>query len=224
MDGISVVNQLKKKLKISTDGQLADKLGVSLASVGVWKNRTEVTALQTAGLVAAGVKTAEERALREAENNAVRTIVEYFPLNKCKSRGGAKYELFESNNGHQYLTGLRAELSSNHGIYVFYDSRGHAIYVGKAREQRLWKEMNLAFNRKRDVQTIMKVGHPERNQVFKTSDEKKRQIREFTVELHHIAAYVSAYQVANGMINSLEAMLVRCFANDLLNVRMENIA
>lgn len=223
MDGASVIKQLKRKLGLFTDAQLANKLGISYASVSVWKSRQDVTALQAAGLIASGVETAEMRATNEAEANAVRPIVEYFPLSKCKSKGGGKYELFDSSNGHKYLAGLRAELSNKHGIYIFYDSRGHAIYVGKAREQRLWQEMNSAFNRKRDVQTIMKVAHPERNQDFKTSDEKKRQIREFTVELHHIAAFASAYLVADGMINSIEAMLVRCFANDLLNVRMENI-
>jgi hypothetical protein len=83
--------------------------------------------------------------------------------------------------------------------------------------------MNLAFNRNRkDVQEIMRVKHPERNQAFKTSDEKRRQIRPHAVALHQIASYVSAYKVADGMINELEAMLVRSFANDLLNVRMEH--
>lgn len=222
--GTAIVQQLKRKLGVATDRQLADKLGISLASVTGWKAREEITPLQVAGLLATAVNTAEVRAAMDVENSAIRPIVEYFPLNKCKSRGGARYELFDSGNGHKYLNGLRAELAGSHGIYVFYDSRGHAIYVGKAREQKLWQEMNSAYNRNRDVQTIMKVNHPERNQSFKTSDEKKRQIREFTVQLHQIAAYVSAYKVIDGMVNSVEAMLVRSFANDLLNVKMESIA
>lgn len=223
MDGASVIRYLKKKLSLGTDKQLADKLGISPAGLQGWKRQDDVTALQVAGLVSAGVRETEIRTKQEVEANAVKPIVEFFPLNKCQSRGGTKYELFDSNDGHLYLQGLRKELAAHHGVYVFSDSRGHAIYVGKARDQPLWNEMNAAFNRQRDVQKIMRVAHPERNQAFKTSDEKKRQIRETTVKLHDIAMYFSAYQVADGMINSLEAMLVRCFANDLLNVRMEKL-
>jgi hypothetical protein len=39
--------------------------------------------------------------------------------------------------------------------------------------------------------------------------------------LYDLADYFSAYSVDDGMINDLEALLVRGFANDLLNVKME---
>ena len=41
--------------------------------------------------------------------------------------------------------------------------------------------------------------------------------------LHAIAAYLSAYAVPIGLISKIEALLVRGFANDLLNTRMESI-
>jgi hypothetical protein len=41
------------------------------------------------------------------------------------------------------------------------------------------------------------------------------------VPLHELAIYFSAYQVDDEMVDKLEALLVRSFANDLLNVRME---
>ena len=44
------------------------------------------------------------------------------------------------------------------------------------------------------------------------------------LELFDLAAYFSAYEVADGMIEELEALLVRAFANDLLNVKMETFA
>jgi hypothetical protein len=107
-------------------------------------------------------------------------------------------------------------------LAVFFDSRGQAIYTGKARRQNLWKEMNLAFNRNRgEIQKIKRVHHPTRKQSYRTSDEKARQIRDSFVPLHELARYFSAYQIADTMINELEAMLVRSFANDLLNQRME---
>ena len=84
--------------------------------------------------------------------------------------------------------------------------------------------MNLAFNRKRDVQTIALVQHPERNQEFKPGYEKLRQPKDTQLELFDLACYFSAYHVDDGMINDLEALMVRGFANDLLNVRMETFA
>ncbi len=223
MDGMEVIKLLKKKFALKTDKALAEKLGISITGLNIWKNRESVTPRQFASLLATAVASAEKAAVHYVEENAIKTIVEYFPINMTLSRGGAKYEIFDCKAEHLYLNGLRAELDQHHGIYVFYDSRGHAIYVGKAREQKLWKEMNLAFNRQRDIQKIMRVRHPERNQKFKTSDEKKRQIRDATVRLYDIATYFSAYQVSDGLVNSAEAMLVRSFANDVLNVRMESI-
>jgi len=37
-----------------------------------------------------------------------------------------------------------------------------------------------------------------------------------------INSYMSAYHVPDGLIGKFEALIVRSFANDLLNVKMEN--
>jgi len=71
------------------------------------------------------------------------------------------------------------------------------------------------------VQKIKRVTHPQRNQEYRTGKEKARQIVDHVVPLHELAAYFSAHEVTDGMINEVEAMLVRSFANDLLNKRME---
>lgn len=110
------------------------------------------------------------------------------------------------------------------GLYIFYDTRGRALYAGKARKQSLWYELNLAYNRERGVQNIFRVSHPERRQNFRTSDEVRRQIRSFNVKLHELARYVSAYQITDAMINDVESLLIRAFPNDLLNKRMENLS
>lgn len=84
--------------------------------------------------------------------------------------------------------------------------------------------MNLAFNRKRDVQTIAPVRHPERNQEFRPGYEKLRQPKDTRLELFDLAHLFSVYKVDDGMIDELEALMVRGFSNDLLNVRMETFA
>ena len=84
--------------------------------------------------------------------------------------------------------------------------------------------MNNAYNRDRgEVQSIKRVNHPANRIAFKGLDEQKRQIKRQTVALHDIAHYMSAYEVAEGLIGKFEALIVRTFANDLLNVRMETL-
>jgi len=120
-----------------------------------------------------------------------------------------------------YLQSLKDELDSHPGVYVFYDSRGRAIYIGKTRKS-LWKEMTNAFNRDRGgVQNIKLVNHPLRNQPYNNSEEIARQIVDRDVPLSWLASYFSAYEVQDWMVNDLEAILVRVFANDLLNKNMK---
>jgi hypothetical protein len=217
MRGDEVVATLKKKLRVRTDERLAALLGMSLPSVQLWKRRPKVTPRQLAELV---YRTGHAGA-KSSQKNAIRPLVEFFPIEKQKTSHGTTYHVF-SGKGHVYKSGLREELDQYFGIYIFFDSRGQAIYAGKARKQKLWKEINLAFNRDRGrVQTIKRVRHPTRQQEYRTSDEKARQIGDHIVPLHEIASYFSAYRVSNGMIDDLEALLVRSFANNLLNVKME---
>ena len=150
-------------------------------------------------------------------------IVEFFALDNTESKKGANWEIFDPADS-SYLSGLKDRLAASCGVYIFSDSRGQAIYAGKTervKTQKLWAEISNAFNRDRDIQRIKRVGHPKRNVEFKAGEEKQRQIYDRPVRLHELASYLSAYEVANGMIGKVEALLVRGFANDLLNVKME---
>jgi hypothetical protein len=222
VNGQSIILALKKKLRVKTDRGLASQLGLTVMSIQNWKNRSRITPRQIAGLI----HSASKAATSDFRMRALRPLVEFFKLKKCPSPGGRKYRLFdiedEQSRSHPYRTGLKDELDRFHGVYVFFDSRGQAIYAGKAKRQSLWKEMTGAFNRdRRSIQKIKRVRHPESRVQYRTSYEKSRQIVEHTVPLHELAAYFSAYHVDDGMIDELESLLVRSFANDLLNIRME---
>ncbi|MNY83646.1 hypothetical protein D3C86_2265510 [compost metagenome] len=58
---------------------------------------------------------------------------------------------------------------------------------------------------------------------YRDASASGKQIIKRAVPLHEIAAYVSVYEVADGMIGKVEALIVRAFANDLLNIRMEKL-
>lgn len=213
---------LAKKLKTSSQGELAAVLGVTVQTLINWKNRDEDLSPQQ---VATALSKSQSAAVLKSQFETIRPIVEFYRIDRCLTKREAAWQVFDGgSNGIHYAQGLKKALDDGCGIYIFYDSRGHALYVGKAREQSIWKEMNLAFNRKREVQTIALVHHPERNQEFKPGYEKLRQPKDTQLELFDLAHYFSAYQVDDGMIDDLEALMVRGFANDLLNVKMETFA
>jgi DNA-binding transcriptional regulator YdaS (Cro superfamily) len=211
--------KLKSKLGVDSDLALARAIGVTAPTFHHWRNGDI-----PAKVIANAIASARAAGAQEAEDAAIRPIVEFYPLSAAISRGGAKQELFSTTQhgkAHPYRAGLQEELKQHHGVYVFFDSRGHALYAGKAKQQSLWKEMTSAFNRPRQVQRIKRVNHPERKVQYKNSNEKSRQISPVSLALHELAAYVSAYEVSPGLIGELESLLVRAFPNDLLNVRME---
>lgn len=222
MKAVDLIEALSRKLGTTSQTELAAAIGVSVQTLSNWKNRDEdLSPLQ----VASAIAKSQDAAVKKAQYETIRPIVEFYAIEKCLTKREAKWLVFDGGEGATlYARGLRQALEESYGIYIFYDSRGHSIYVGKAREQTIWKEMNLAFNRKREVQTISLVHHPDRNQEFKRGYEKLRQPKNTQLELSDMAYYFSAYHVDDGMIDELEALMVRGFANDLLNVRMETFA
>ncbi len=218
---VQLIYALRKKFNAKNSTELAKKLGLTLQTIINWQKREDI---HLSAIVNAWEKS-HKTAISEALHNTIKPIVEFYAINRCKSKQNAKFELFETNKSEtKYLTGLREILSKSHGVYIFYDSSGQALYAGKAQKQPLWKEMNLAFNRDRAVQKIKLTKHPARNQAFKMGSDQIRQPKETQLDLSKLAYYFSAYAVGDKMIGDLEALLVRGFANDLLNKKMEKFA
>ena len=154
----------------------------------------------------------------------IQPVVEFFPLEPTLSKGGVNLELFPtSSRAHRYNRELRKALDSPtaRGIYVFYGTRGRALYVGKATRQSLWRESCSALNRPRRTQQVLLVNHPRGPSVsFVPPEERARQIKKTHTELSKLASYISAYNVDQKHISDIEALLIRAFANDLLNSQM----
>lgn len=229
MTGRELIEQIRRSIAteevpIPTDRAVAIHLGVSGTSLANWRVRETITSRQMAGLLASAAKAARQRTLAEA----IRPVVEFFQIRRTNIGRGDTCRIFDAGGGadeHPYLAGLKRELETRKGIYVFYDSRGCGLYVGKTKAQTLWKEINLAYNRDRDphLQSILRVQHPQRRQDFRNSDEMRRQIRPINVRLHELAHYVSAYEVVDEMISDVESLLIRTFPNDLLNKKIESL-
>lgn len=222
MKGADLIDEFARRINkkygagYATERILADTLGVTLAGLAKYR-ASKLTPRQVANLAQSFAK-AQRGAL---VSSTVVPVAEFFPISEHVTAKG-KHLLFSVQDAHPYLVGLREKLEKARGVYVFHDSRGRSIYAGKALKLSLWAEMNNAFNRDRkEVQSIKRVSHPRNRVGYKSHDEKGRQVVRQPVPLHDIASYFSAFEVPEILIGKFEALIVRAFANDLLNVRME---
>lgn len=222
MKAKQLLEALSKKLKTTSQTELAAALGVSTQTLH--NSKTKNTSL-TPNQVSSAIAKSNKAAVKASQLRTIQPIVEFYPIDASETKQGASWQVFGSGNGSNlYRNGLKEQLENSNGVYIFYDSRGKALYAGKAKEQSLWKEMNLAFNREREIQKINLTDQPDRNQKFRPGHEKLRQPRKTQLPLSDLAYYFSAYKIDHGMIDDLEALLVRGFANDLLNSKMETFA
>lgn len=217
-----LLSALASKLKTSSKASLAAALGVSAQTLHNWRTKNS---LLTPEQIANAIHKSNWAAVKQSQLRMIQPIVEFYKIDACETKHGAAWQILDTgSDSNTYRKGLRDALEQANGVYIFYDSRGKALYAGKAKEQSLWKEMNLAFNRDRELQKISLTHHPDRNQKFRSGSEKLRQPKRTQLQLADLASYFSAYKIDGGMIDDLEALLVRGFANDLLNAKMETFA
>lgn len=224
MNGIDLIAKIKDIFsRGNTDASLATFLGVPPQSLQNWKNTQEITLTQMASIS----KKIYEAGQRDLLKSLIRPIVEFYPITQANSRGGANQEVLDSKANSQHKK-IKQWLENENGIYIFYSSEGCALYVGKtnSKNKSLWKRMNASYNtvKERNVQSIYRVPHPEKNVNIFPAFEKKgyRQIIKQNVPLYELAEYFSAYAVKESAIGLVEALLIRSFPNDLKNLKMEN--
>lgn len=147
---------------------------------------------------------------KHAIKNTYLPIVELVPVVSRESSHGKAYEMEIGFNPKEVKDVETKIKKLKGGVYVFYDSLGKAIYVGKTEESKnntLWDEMKSAYNRERPSQIIYKkIG---------------KRIQKRSYFLYEVAHYVTIYQVDKYAIRDFESLLIRTFPNDLTNVRME---
>lgn len=219
MNSKELVDELRRRFGEPNNRHLAQHLGISYETISKWSNTpVTLTVKQVCNLL----EKAKMAGIREAHLSSIRPIVEYYPIDASESKLGASWEMFNSDvSGNKRQEKLKAVLKSTNGVYVFYDSRGTPLYVGKAKDQCLWDEMKSAFNRDRKTQKIRTVLHPENGSGFSPAYDSPRKIEWKHLQLCQLATYFSAYEAHPDMINRVEALLIRAFANSIMNARME---
>ena len=212
-------DELKKNHGLTSNVEIGGLLGLTPSRISQMSSSDrDLTARQ----VASYLSKAESYGAKQAFRGAIRPIVEMYEVSVTASKQDAKQEIIPTDNGNQFNKDLRKILEGVKGIYIFYDSLGCPIYVGKTERQNLWREMNNAFNRHRTSLQAFMVDRPKKGEIFQPAWEKPKQLKKKVVTLHATASYFSAYEVQDSLISTLEAMLVRSFCNSLSNKKMEN--
>ncbi|HFQ5282951.1 TPA: hypothetical protein ACGUMG_001311 [Vibrio vulnificus] len=219
MNSKELIDELRVKYNFPNNKHLSEKLGLSYATVQKWSNEPRNLTVKQ---VVSVIEKVSQQSVFDAHSYSIKPIVEYYPIEVAESKQGTHWELFNSDvSGNKRQENIKDYLRGCCGVYIFYDSRGEALYIGKAKEQSLWDEMKNAFNRDRQTQKIKLVSHPYTGTGFKPAFESPRKIEKTNLQLADMASYFSAYEVEDDMINNVEALLVRVFTNSILNIKME---
>jgi hypothetical protein len=209
VDVNKILDDIKNKLKLENDLELAKTLGITSKTLKSYRLKDTLTDLQVSQLVIKTLKVNEENKY----DYAIQPIVEFYPINKTKSLRGRDLKIISSDRDkfpHEYELKCKLDKSYSSGLYSFYNSQGRIIYVGKTKDN-LWKEINHAFNRFREPQKIYSVDHTK----------KKKPIKERCVYLHEVAHYFSVYETEYSLTDKLEALIIRTIPNDITNTRIE---
>ena len=222
MKADDLINALHKELKTSTQSELAEELGISEGALSQWKSSSAGAGF-TAHRVASALVKSRSVAIEKNLKGMIKPIVEFYPIDISDSARGSKKEVIRTRDGSTpYAKELKNALKKSCGIYIFYDAYGQALYLGKAEKQDIWTEMKEAYNYRTCAErTISLVDHPKDNLKFQPSHEQPLPIKKTLFKLYDLAYYFSAYDINKGAITELEAFLIRCFANNLMNDRME---
>lgn len=202
MKGSELVAALKKKLCVNSNANLAKLLGISPVQPGLLEKRKEdLKTFQVADIVDKAMKAK----VKEISKTFINPIAEYCPI--PIGDGKSKRNMLPNFKKGE---GLRKKLEDAYvGIYIFYNSSGRAIYVGKTGDNNntLWMEMYNAFNNRK-----MKLYHTENGKTFKSQGRLPKP----EVQLREMARYFSAYEIIDSqMCHNMEVLMLRAFANDL---------
>lgn len=212
-----------REFECDTQKQLADVLGVVQPTINGWKRTDELNPM----VVARAMRKLAERAEEEAEDlrdqlrarqvaHSISALVEYAPIAAWNKPGNQIVQI-KAADGYGRLD-IRNTLENKRGIYIFYSSMCSPIYVGKAKETKLWDECTSAFNR--DLKgDLSRVNHPDGVR----KPPKQLKLGRYPARVYEVASYLSAYEIDKALVDKVEALMIRSFINQLANVKIENL-
>lgn len=181
----ALLEALKEEYGTLTQQQIAKALGVTQATISNWATGGQPSKTNLKKLI--------ELFRQHHAATLVKPIIEYQAIDPVPSGDSWKF-----SNDAKIIAELKENLTNVPGLYVFYDSSGHAIYLGKT-------EASIYAEAKQRLKAV-----PNRS-IFVPTKAKASQMGQ-------LARFLSAYEVTiPAAIKNLESFMLRAFANDLLN-------
>jgi len=204
LKGSLLVPALRKKFRCKNNNQLSKFLGYSQPQIGNIQNRISNTAENIAQITYKAYKCGETTAFIEP-------IVEFYAIEKGTKRKNSLTFSFLSDKSED----IKNNLDSSYGIYIFFDSGGKPIYVGKAVNQTIAVRAKQSYNANLYRQIFKSKGIRRSSHV---------QPGWTAVRVHDVADFFSAYRVRSDSIGHIEALLTRCMINTTWNRRVEGFS
>lgn len=181
----ALLDALQEEYGTVTQQQIAKALGVTQATISNWATGGQPSKTNLKKLI--------ELFRQHHATTLVKPIFEFQPIDPKPSGDSWKF-----SDDAKVVAKLKKSLENVSGLYLYYDSAGHSIYLGKT-EASLYTEAKQRLKAK-----------PNRS-IFVPTKAKAS-------EMGQLARFLSAYEVTiPAAIKNLESFMLRAFANDLLN-------
>lgn len=182
----ALFDALKDEYGSVSQSEMAEALGVSTMTINNWVNgKTTPNKTNLSKIIVF---------FREhAASSLIRPILEFTPI--APVRAGKQWNFSAST---AQIARIKKVTKKIHGIYVFYDSSGKAVYLGKT-ENCLYTESKQRLK----AQPFVPIYVPAKPRYGEVAER---------------ACFVSYYQVAiTSAVKNIESFMLRAFTNDLQN-------
>ena len=174
-----------------------------------------------------GVATTQDKTVNKLLSwysmSAIRRIIEFYPIKYDENYEKRQFMFLDKDKeSDKYVEKTLRETRG--GIYIFYDSYGQALYVGKTNGI-LITEIIQQFEK---IKIEIYLTDPPPNTTHKPlSKQKKQKLSSKQIKkrdhypLYNCATYLSVYHITQpALIHNLEALLIRAFPNNIINKQM----
>ena len=181
----SLLDALEEEYGAVTQHQLASAIGVTQPTISNWKNGGEPSKKNLKALI--------EFFRAHHAASLVKPLLEFQAIQPIRS--GKEWRFSDDQDT---IDRIKKVTDRKHGLYLFYDSSGHAIYLGKT-ESSLYGEAKQRLKATPNRGTYIPI-------------------KTIKPQMGAVARYLSAYEVTNvAAVKNLESFMLRAFANDLRN-------
>lgn len=178
---------------VSSQAEISKYLGIQQTQLSYYQNSNQAGAKALKGMI----QSYHRFKITDLIKKVISPILEFKKIKPTKF--SSKYILLPTEHNKDALKEL---LEKKLGIYLFYNSQGKNIYIGKT-EKDLYAEITQQLGR-----TIEIYGE---------------NLKRTKVQQGEITSFITAYEIRpKSLIKDIEALLIRSYANDNTNLKMEN--